>query len=123
MSPQRKPKYELSSKRRKHGPSAVEQTGPAAFSHLAYLTLSPSLTRTARQIKFILDRLSVYQPMTKILVSSEQRVRVGTDLTPHGHGDKRAYVIKVQGDEVHAVLGESRGRIPEILLDRQFWGK
>lgn len=41
---------------------------------LSYFTLSPSLTRTARQIKFILDRLSVYQPMTKIFVSSEQRV-------------------------------------------------
>lgn len=83
---------------------------------LSYFTLSPSLIRTARQIKFILDRLSVHQPMTKIFVSSEQRVRVGTDLTPHGHRDKRAYGIKVQSDEVHAVLGETRRRIPEILL-------
>lgn len=83
---------------------------------LTYFTLSPSLTRANRQIKFILGRLSVYQPMTKIFVSSEQRVRVGTDLTPHGHRDRRVYGIKVQGDEVHAVLGEIRRRIPEILL-------
>ena len=55
---------------------------------LPYFTLSPSLTRTARQIKFIPDRLSVYQAVTKMFLSSEQRVRVGTDLTPHGHRDK-----------------------------------
>lgn len=58
---------------------------------LTYFTLSPSLTRANRQIKFILGRLSVYQPMTKIFVSSEQRVRVGTDLTPHGHRDRSVW--------------------------------
>lgn len=67
-------------------------------------------------IKFILDRLPVYQSATKIFVSSEQRVRVGTDLTPRDHRDKRVYRIKVQRDEVHAVLGETGQRIPEILL-------
>lgn len=88
---------------------------------LPYFSLSPSLTRTARQIKFIPDRLSVYQPMTKIFVSSEQRVRVGTDLTPRGHRDKRVYGIKVQSDEVHAVLGETRRRIPEYCCTSNSW--
>lgn len=31
---------------------------------------------------------------------------MGTDLTPLGHGDRTGDGIKVQEDEVHAVLGE-----------------
>lgn len=33
---------------------------------------------------------------------------MGTDLTPHGHRDKRVYKIKVQNDEAHAVLGRNQ---------------
>lgn len=61
--------------------------------------------------------------MTKIFVSSEQRVKVGTNLTPLGHQDQNVYGIKVQGDGVHTVLGESSWRTADLLLHQQFWAK